>query len=67
MVRDEIFSLLLWARLNPNPKLQKEVETKMVRGDEDLEFKDTKANDEMNDEGQGGMSVRRFQTHCRLE
>ena len=55
MVRDDIFSLLLWARSNPNPKLKEEVETKMVRDEEDLELKETEVDDEVNgDEGEGG-------------
>ncbi len=53
MVRDDIFSLLLWARSNPNPKLKEEVDSEMVRGEEELDLKDTEVDDEMNGEGEG--------------
>ncbi len=45
---------MLWARLNPNPKLQKEVETKMMRGKEDLELEDTEVDNEVNGDGKEG-------------
>ncbi len=42
---------VLWARSNPNPKLQKEVDTKMMRGEENLELQDTEVDDEMYGDG----------------
>ncbi len=44
---------MLWARSDPNPKLKEEVDSKMMRGEEELDLKDAEVDDEMNDEGEG--------------
>ena len=55
MVRDDIFSLLLWARSNPNPKLKEEVDSEVIRGEEELDLKDAEVDDEVNGgKGKGG-------------
>ncbi len=45
---------VLWARSNPNPKLQKEIEAKTMRDEEDLELKETEVDNEVNDKGGDG-------------